>query len=581
MVDSEFSFISETPNKALAYLSRINEQSASEADTLILDLLNYVNALEEQNAELLKNQQSFDKERAYFKDIFDNQPVGLYRIRTFDNKKRAGKSWTDSQNPAYILEFATDKFCEQLGITRAEFNYNPYIIGDLVHPDDRDSFEKTNEKANKKIIPFRWVGRLLVKEKVTWVRFESLPTKMQNGDTVWTGVLTDISEQKAAEKALSESNLQLEDVLEGANIGTLEWNVQTGKIKFNKIWAQNLGYKSAEIKIGTLLFGKEGWKTITHPDDIAYAEEMLERHFSGELPYHSVEVRMRHKKGHWVWIRQEGKVKTRTPDGKPLLMYGVHTNISAQKEAEMELFNLNNRLEDRIAERTSELTKLNTSLKESENKLLGITMEVEERERNRFSAELHDGMGPLLSTIKLYFQWLAETTDVDKRKLITDKGNYSIEMAIQTARELARGLSSQYMKEVGFINAISDFTQRINDTNKIAIAFETNSYLRFGDIVELTLYRITTELIKNTLTYAGATQATITFAYNSASKIIEYSYSDNGKGFDVEKMLNENSGFGFVSIRQRVEVMKGTIKLNSTPGKGMNAFILVPVDTIG
>jgi PAS domain S-box-containing protein len=352
-------------------------------------------------------------------------------------------------------------------------------------------------------------------------------------------------------------------------------------VKFNKIWAQNLGYKTTEIKIGMLLFGKEGWKIITHPDDIPYAEEMLRRHFSGELPYHSVEVRMRHKKGHWVWIRQEGKVKTRTPDGEPLLMYGVHTNISAQKEAEMELFNLNEQLEERIAERTSELTKLNTTLKESENKLLGITMEVEERERNRFSAELHDGMGPLLSTIKLYFQWLAETTDVDKRKLITEKGNYSIEMAIQTARELARGLSSQYMKEVGFINAISDFTQRINDTNKIAIAFETNTYLRFGDIVELTLYRITTEFIKNTLTYSSATQATITFAYNSATKIIEYSYSDNGKGFDVEKTLNENSGFGFVSIRQRVEVMKGTIKLNSTPGKGMNAFIIVPVDTIG
>lgn len=573
-------FISETRKKFLSYLSRTNEQPASEASAFMPDILNYVNALEMQIAELLKNQQLFDKERAYFNDIFDNQPVGLYRIRTFNTKKRVGKSWTDSLNPAYILEFATDKFCEQLGITRAEFNHNPYIIGDLVHPDDRESFEKTNEKANKKIIQFRWVGRLLLKDKVTWVRLESLPTKMQNGDIVWTGVLTDISEQKAAEEALSNSNLQLEDVLEGANIGTLEWNIQTGKLKFNKIWAKNLGYKVAEIKIGTLLFGKKGWKAITHPDDIPFAEEMLLRHFSGELPYHRVEVRMRHKKGHWVWIRQEGKVKTWTPDGEPLLMYGVHTDISAQKEAEIELFNLNEQLEERIAERTSELTKLNTSLKESENKLLGITMEVEERERNRFSAELHDGMGPLLSTIKLYFQWLSETTDVDKRKLITEKGNYSIEMAIKTARELARGLSSQYLKEVGFINAIIDFTQRINDTNKIAIAFETNSYLRFGDIVELTLYRITTELIKNTLTYANATQATITFLYNNDTKIIEYSYSDNGKGFVVEKTLNENSGFGFISIRQRVEVMKGTIKINSTDGKGMSAFIEVPVDTI-
>ena len=556
----------------IAQSQSTKQPSNHDAQILVTELVSFQQELINQINELNQNEKEFHSEKKYYKDIFDNQPVGLYRIRTFDNKKRAGKSWTDSQNPAYILEFATDKFCEQLGITRAEFNYNPYIIGDLVHPDDRDSFEKTNEIANKKIIPFRWVGRLLLKEKITWVRFESLPTKMHNGDTVWTGVLTDISEQKAAEDALSESNLQLEDVLEGAGIGTLEWNVQTGKTKFNKIWAQNLGYASTEIKIGQLFLGKNGWKSITHPDDIPYAEEMLKRHFAGELPVHMVEVRMRHKKGHWVWIRQDGKVRTWTADRKPLLMYGVHIDISAQKHAEIALTNLNEQLEELIAERTSELTILNASLKESEHKLLGITMEVEERERNRFSAELHDGMGPLLSTIKLYFQWLAETTDTEKRKLITEKGNYSIEMAIKTARELARGLNSQYLQEVGFVKAISDFAQRINDTNKLAINFDTNIFQRFDELTELMLYRIATELIKNTLTYSNATKANIELHSDVFSNSIDFCYSDNGVGFDVDN-ITENKGIGLLSIRQRVQVLKGTINIESKEGNGMQVTI--------
>jgi PAS domain S-box-containing protein len=382
-----------------------------------------------------------------------------------------------------------------------------------------------------------------------------------------------------AEETLSKKNLQFfEDVLEGANIGTLEWNVQTGKIKFNKIWAKNLGYTNTEIKIGLALLGSKGWRAITHPDDIPYADEMLKKHFSGELPFHSVEVRMRHKKGHWVWIHQAGSVKTWTEDGKPLLMYGIHTDITGRKQmeeqlkkdieekkqAEQALVDLNNQLEARIRERT--------------NQMLNITVDVEERERNRFSRELHDGMGPLLSTIKLYFQWLADTDDTEKKKIIKEKGSHSIEMAIQTAREMAHGLSSQFLSEVGYINALNDFTQQINLTNKISINFVANSTDRFSSFLELMLYRITTELIKNTLTYANASKIEITFDHDKSKKIISFAYEDDGEGFDWDVKQKHKKGLGLMNIQQRVRIMKGDVEIKSKPGEGMRAFIQFPLD---
>ncbi|MEA4983465.1 MAG: PAS domain-containing protein [Paludibacter sp.] len=552
--------------------------SDKEAISLLQELLAHQSKLDDRISRLTLHESQFLQERDFYRDIFNNQPAGLYRIRAFSPKKREGKSWGDTSNPPYHMEYASDRFCEILGLTRNDLTNNPYIIVEKVHPSDKKSFIESNVKANRDIIPFKWEGRIFVNKKTVWIRLESLPRLLANKEILWTGILYDVTGQKKAEEELSKTRLQLEDVLEGANVGTLEWNVQTGKIKFNRIWAKNLGYTNTEIKIGLALLGSKGWRAITHPDDVPYADEMLKRHFSGELPYHKVEVRMRHKKGHWVWIRQEGRVKTWTADGKPLLMYGIHMDITSRKQMEEQLLldieekkraqqalvDLNNQLEARIAERTSEM--------------LNITTDVEERERNRFSRELHDGMGPLLSTIKLYFQWLADTEDGEKKKIIIEKGNHSIEMAIQTARELARGLSSQFLSEVGYVHALNEFAQQINLTKKIHISFVANTNDRLGNFHELMLYRITTELIKNTLTYAKASKVEIILNYNKTNNLVSFYYSDNGIGFNPLTIRKERKGLGLMNIQQRVQLMKGEININSNQGKGMKVSILFSIE---
>uniref|UniRef100_UPI0035625ECB sensor histidine kinase n=1 Tax=Mariniphaga sediminis TaxID=1628158 RepID=UPI0035625ECB len=72
----------------------------------------------------------------------------------------------------------------------------------------------------------------------------------------------------------------------------------------------------------------------THPDDLKKSEELLNRHFDGELPFYDYECRMKHKDGHWVWVHDRGLVITRNGDGKPLMMYGTHFDITKRKEAE-------------------------------------------------------------------------------------------------------------------------------------------------------------------------------------------------------------------------------------------------------
>lgn len=213
----------------------------------------------------------------------------------------------------------------------------------------------------------------------------------------------------------------------------------------------------------------------------------------------------------------------------------------------------------------------------TENDLLSVTVRVEEQERNRFSNELHDGLGPLLSTVKLYFQWLSETDNPKKIQVITEKGNNNIERAILTTREIAHGLNSQFLIKQGYTRAVLHFCKNINYTQKINIKFNYNSKIRFSNLLEITLYRITTELINNTLKYADATQVEIDFNFNTEKNRITFTYTDNGLGFDTADVENNSKGQGLLNIIQRIKIIKGKIQFESGIGKGFNAYIELPV----
>lgn len=152
----------------------------------------------------------------------------------------------------------------------------------------------------------------------------------------YRGIDRDISKRKQAEKTLAAEQQRLASILEGTNVGTWEWNVQTGETVFNERWAEIIGYTLAELAPVSI----ETWRQFTHPDDLARSNELLHRHFNKELPYYECEARMRHKNGDWVWVHDRGKVATWTADGKPLMVSGTHQDITARKLAEEEVRHL-------------------------------------------------------------------------------------------------------------------------------------------------------------------------------------------------------------------------------------------------
>ncbi len=122
-------------------------------------------------------------------------------------------------------------------------------------------------------------------------------------------------------------------ILDGTNVGTWEWNVQTGETILDERFVGMAGYTLAEL--APISF--KTWENLTHSDDLQASNAAMERHFKSETNFYECEYRIKHKDGHWVWVLDKGIVISRTEDGKPLLAYGTHQDITERKRAEESL----------------------------------------------------------------------------------------------------------------------------------------------------------------------------------------------------------------------------------------------------
>lgn len=135
-----------------------------------------------------------------------------------------------------------------------------------------------------------------------------------------------------AEKALASQTERLNRILHSTNVGTWEWNIQTGDIIINDRWAEIAGYTTEEISPVT----EEMWNQLYHPDDKNTTGELLRECLDYKKTYYNCEARVQHKNGRWVWIQDRGKIVTWTDKGDPEWMYGTRTDITLQKEQEQE-----------------------------------------------------------------------------------------------------------------------------------------------------------------------------------------------------------------------------------------------------
>jgi len=220
-----------------------------------------------------------------------------------------------------------------------------------------------------------------------------------------------------------------------------------------------------------------------------------------------------------------------------------------------------------------------TERRHMERRILSAVINAEEKERDRVSREIHDGLGPLLSTIKLYVNELEDESNgpEEKRELLAHT-NELINESITASRAISNNLTPRIILDYGLVKAVESFIKKINITQKAEIIFENkNLQERLDQTIELILYRIISELINNTLKHAEATRIEIYLELLDHN--LQLTYMDNGKGFDKDAVMeDQNRGMGLKNITSRLESVNGSLRIHSRPGIGTLVVIEVGLE---
>ncbi|MEZ5195437.1 MAG: tetratricopeptide repeat protein [Bacteroidales bacterium] len=213
---------------------------------------------------------------------------------------------------------------------------------------------------------------------------------------------------------------------------------------------------------------------------------------------------------------------------------------------------------------------------EQEKKLLAARALVEgqEVERRRIASDLHDGIGVLLTTVKMQFSNIREKSKENEEEL--KKAEDLLNQASGDVRKISHNMMPSILTKLGLEEALEDLFEKVNESKELAarISILNEDAASLTENSEIMIYRIVQELVNNTIKHAEASIISLNVVFDKEK--ITLQYSDNGKGFDFKEKL-ESGTVGLSSLQTRVEFLGGELNFDTEPGKGYLCYIQIPL----
>jgi signal transduction histidine kinase len=212
------------------------------------------------------------------------------------------------------------------------------------------------------------------------------------------------------------------------------------------------------------------------------------------------------------------------------------------------------------------LDRLNYQRSLFNNRLISAVLRTEERSRAEFAKELHDGMGPLLSSAKMSLSAITTENMSKEQADILNNTRFVIDEAIRSVREISNNMSPQVLEDFGLSRGVHNFISRLQSFYGVEIEFRSGIHdERFDHDIEVVLYRVICELINNSLKHSGCKNIDISLLLKGTT--IELCYHDNGCGFDTASAMSK--GMGLSNITSRISSLNGDLQIESGIGKGL------------
>lgn len=193
----------------------------------------------------------------------------------------------------------------------------------------------------------------------------------------------------------------------------------------------------------------------------------------------------------------------------------------------------------------------------------------QESERNRIARDLHDGLGGLFSTVKMYFSTLQHEQPSLGTHPLFQKSMELTHSASEELRRIAHNLMPEVLLKLGLVNAVQDLCNNIESSRLLHISLQAYGMeSRLNAHTEIMLYRIVQELLNNILKHAQATEVIIQF--NRHEEKLNITIEDNGRGFNVDE---NSAGAGLSTIQSRVNYLNGDLNIDSTQGLGTTVMM--------
>ena len=204
----------------------------------------------------------------------------------------------------------------------------------------------------------------------------------------------------------------------------------------------------------------------------------------------------------------------------------------------------------------------------------------QEMERRRLAKEIHDGVGPTLSTTRLHFDSLRKDIS-DAPQKTHQKLSHMDELLRSVStdiRSISHDLMPSALIDFGLIGALKNLCQKIDNSEKLTVHFTSEGMpIRLEQNLELNLYRIVQELMNNTIKYASAKNLHVTL--EKVNRHIILIVKDNGIGIDTKRLRKiKNAGIGLQNIMTRTETLGGIFELDSSKGKGLTCRVKIPLE---
>jgi PAS domain S-box-containing protein len=363
-------------------------------------------------------------------------------------------------------------------------------------------------------------------------------------------LVTIIIESKRAEEELNISNERYTLATKATNDAIWDLDIVTGLYFWGEGFSHQFGHKPGhKIRV------KKFWEMHIHPEDrerVLKNRDKFIRRKDKDLWLE--EYRFKRADGKFALVSDRGFLIF-GKEGKVIRMVGSMQDITGQREMEKKLLK-------------QELNK---------QKIIAQAMvDAQEKERAEIGKELHDNINQILSTTKLYLE-LAKNDHKERLSLITRSAE-NIHEAIHEIRNISRSLVPSSIGDLGLQDSIADLVESIRTTRAIHVEFYPVGKFdeRISDKEKLMLFRIIQEQINNVLKHSGARNLIIELIFEESENRIELNITDDGKGFNLEKVKNKK-GLGLSNIMSRADLFGGKVTIMSSPGRGCKLRVQVPV----